>query len=108
MLKIVLAQINAHTGNISANSKKIIAAIEQAKKEYQADLVIFPESVLSGYPPEDLLLRQDFIEEIKQWTTNLKIIELGGSVQEWSRPEHEAFTSQRIPTTIQVHNILYR
>ena len=66
MLNIVLAQINTHTGNISANSKKIIATIDQAKKKHQADLVIFPELILSGYPPEDLLLRQDFIEEIKQ------------------------------------------
>ena len=64
MFNITLAQINVHTGNIIANSKKIISTIQQAKTEQQAKLIIFPELALSGYPPEDLLLRNDFMQQI--------------------------------------------
>lgn len=60
-LKIALAQINLLVGGVSANCHKIIAAAQQARDEYGADLVVFPELTITGYPPEDLLLRPDFI-----------------------------------------------
>ena len=65
MLNITLAQMNSHIGNITANTQKIISLIKQAQTTQQANLIIFPELALSGYPPEDLLLREDFIQEIK-------------------------------------------
>ncbi len=62
-LRIAVAQFNFLVGGIKANTKKIIDIIHQAKEE-QSDLVVFPELALCGYPPEDLLLREDFKQQI--------------------------------------------
>ena len=64
-LKIALAQLNFTVADIEANSAKIIAAAEQAKRQ-QADVILFPELCVTGYPPEDLLLRQDFIQQAQR------------------------------------------
>jgi len=61
-MKIVLAQLNYHIGNFEANSDKIIEAIRKAKSK-QADLIVFSELAICGYPPKDLLERKDFIEK---------------------------------------------
>ncbi|MCK5829429.1 MAG: NAD+ synthase [Methylococcales bacterium] len=66
MLKIALAQINLLVGGINANQQKIIQTAEHARDELKADLVIFPELTITGYPPEDLLLRPDFIKHANQ------------------------------------------
>lgn len=66
MLKIALAQINLLVGDIHANQQKIIAAAQHARDVLAADLVVFPELSISGYPPEDLLLRPDFIRRANQ------------------------------------------
>ena len=60
-LRIGLAQINVTVGDITGNEEKIIAAIEQGR-EWGADLVAVPELALAGYPPEDLLLKPQFVE----------------------------------------------
>ncbi len=60
-MKIALAQLNYHIGNISDNKKKIIKAIEDCKGK-KVDLVIFSELSVCGYPPLDLLERRDFVE----------------------------------------------
>ena len=54
---VVFAQIDALVGDIPGNAEKIIAAAREAEQQHNADLVIFSELCLSGYPPEDLLLR---------------------------------------------------
>jgi NAD+ synthase (glutamine-hydrolysing) len=59
-MKIALAQLNYHIGNFEANSAKIKAAITDARKE-GADLVVFSELSVCGYPPQDLLEFDDFI-----------------------------------------------
>jgi NAD+ synthase (glutamine-hydrolysing) len=59
-MKIALAQLNFHTGNFALNTGKIISCLEKAKKE-DADLVVFPELCISGYPPRDFLEFSDFI-----------------------------------------------
>jgi len=64
-MKIVLAQINPIIGALDVNCQKIIHAIEQAKK-MGAQLVIFPEMAICGYPPEDLLLLPSFISAVMQ------------------------------------------
>jgi len=71
MLKIALAQINPCVGDIEYNAGKIISNIKKAKK-LNANIVIFPELALTGYPPEDLLLKPHFIEENLRY---LKLIE---------------------------------
>jgi NAD+ synthase (glutamine-hydrolysing) len=58
-LKISLAQLNLLVGDIKGNAEKVKVAAEYARDNQQADLVVFPELTLTGYPPEDLLLRPE-------------------------------------------------
>ncbi len=60
-MKIALAQLNYHIGNLEANTQKIIQAIEQAKQQ-KADLIVFAELAICGYPPLDLLEFTNFID----------------------------------------------
>ena len=62
LLKIAIAQINFLVGNIAANIQHIIEAAHTAQ-ELGADIVVFPELTITGYPAEDLLLRKDFIAD---------------------------------------------
>lgn len=64
-MKIVVAQCNFTVGDFSGNRTKIVQAIESGKRE-GADLVLFSELALCGYPPEDLLLHPAFVEEIEK------------------------------------------
>ena len=57
-LKIVMAQVNPLVGDIHGNAELVIESARQAELEHGADVVVFPELTLTGYPPEDLLLRQ--------------------------------------------------
>ena len=61
-MKIALAQINPTVGALEQNAKSIIDNINKAKKQ-GADLVVFPELAITGYPPEDLLLKPQFIAD---------------------------------------------
>ena len=61
-MKIALAQLNYHIGNFENNISKIKDAIAKAKKQH-ADLVVFAELAISGYPPRDFLEFDDFIEQ---------------------------------------------
>ncbi|OUS29923.1 NAD+ synthase [Gammaproteobacteria bacterium 45_16_T64] len=56
-LQIVAAQLNFLVGDIQGNTQKIIDAASEAADNYAADAIVFPELTLTGYPPEDLLLR---------------------------------------------------
>lgn len=56
-LRIVMAQINLLVGDIQGNADRVIQTAICARDEMHADLIIFPELTLTGYPPEDLLLR---------------------------------------------------
>ncbi len=60
-LRCALAQINSTVGDISGNADRIAAATVQAR-ERGAALVVFPELALTGYPPEDLLLKPHFLD----------------------------------------------
>ncbi len=59
-VRIALAQINATVGDFKGNYEKIVDFIEKSKHK-RADIVLFPELGICGYPPEDLLLNIDFI-----------------------------------------------
>ena len=61
-MKIALAQQNYHIGNFEENTRKIIAGIDLAKKK-GADLVVFSELCVCGYPPRDFLEFDDFIRK---------------------------------------------
>jgi len=61
-LRIALAQINPTVGDLEGNAEKIIHYIRMAV-EYGSDVVAFPELAVTGYPPEDLLLKPGFIKD---------------------------------------------
>jgi NAD+ synthase (glutamine-hydrolysing) len=61
-MKIALAQQNYHIGNFEDNTRKIIEAIQQAEQQ-GAELVVFPELSICGYPPRDFLEFEDFINK---------------------------------------------
>lgn len=61
-MKVALAQLSYIPGDIAGNSSKIIAALETARSG-GADLAVFSEMAVTGYPPLDLLLRSDIISE---------------------------------------------
>ena len=64
-LRVVMAQADFLVGDIYANTHKVLKACEVARDTQAADLIIFPELTLTGYPPEDLLFRPHFIEHVE-------------------------------------------
>lgn len=60
-MKVALAQLNYHTGNFAANYAKMLSAIEEAKGK--ADLIVFAELAICGYPPRDFLEFTDFVDQ---------------------------------------------
>ena len=71
-LRIVIAQLNLLVGDIKGNTGKIIEASKKARDELKADMIVFPELALTGYLPEDLLLRKDFHAQVNQALNELK------------------------------------
>jgi len=69
-MRLALAQINATVGDLDGNVDKIIAFIERGKL-VQADLILFPELVVTGYPPEDLLLKPSFLAASRAAVTRI-------------------------------------
>ena len=64
-LRLALAQIDPTVGDIEGNSRLISESIDQAR-DRGAQLVLLPELCLSGYPPEDLVLRTDFLDAVRE------------------------------------------
>jgi len=62
--RVVMAQLDFLVGDIQGNTGKIITAAVDARDRLRADLIVFPELTLTGYPPEDLLLRPGFIRQV--------------------------------------------
>lgn len=65
-MRIVLAQCNPLVGDAAGNLARIAAQVEEARRRYAPRAVVFPEMVLSGYPPEDLLFHSGFREDIER------------------------------------------
>ncbi|HFK2921994.1 NAD+ synthase [Stenotrophomonas beteli] len=65
-IRIAMAQFDFPVGDVAGNTERIIEMIGQARDEHGAELVMFPELAVSGYPPEDLLLRPGFLFECEQ------------------------------------------
>ncbi|MGH8744187.1 MAG: nitrilase-related carbon-nitrogen hydrolase, partial [Burkholderiales bacterium] len=74
-MKIAIAQINVTVGDLAGNAAKVLDAARRAKTG-GANLVLAPELALSGYPPEDLLLRDGFYQACDQ-----VLQDLAGKVQ---------------------------
>ena len=70
-IRIAMAQFDFPVGDVAGNTERIIEMIGQARDEYGAGLVMFPELTVSGYPPEDLLLRPGFLYECEQAMTRI-------------------------------------
>ncbi|MEE9327645.1 MAG: NAD+ synthase [Cocleimonas sp.] len=69
-LIVSIAQINPIVGSFKHNIKLITEAITQAKADH-ADVLLFPELVLTGYPPEDLLFRPAFLKKVEDSLNNI-------------------------------------
>jgi NAD+ synthetase len=69
-VKIAIAQLNATVGDLEGNVARIADFTERARRA-GADLVVTPELALCGYPPEDLLLREDFLEACERALADL-------------------------------------
>ena len=73
LLRIALAQCNSYLGDVNKNIETIENVVNQVINK-KIDIVVFPEMFLSGYPPDDLILRIDFMRKIKEGIS--KIIKL--------------------------------
>ena len=72
-ISIVLAQIDLIVGDITGNTERILEYCERAKDESDADLIVFPELSISGYPPEDLLLHSGLKRRITEAMESIKL-----------------------------------
>ena len=66
ILRVALAQINVTVGDLSGNTKKILTYLDNAR-EVGADIVVFPELTITGYPPEDLVFKPQFIDDNRRY-----------------------------------------
>ena len=112
-MKIFLAQQNYHIGNIECNTKKIIAAIEQAKTE-GGDLIVFSELCICGYPPRDFLEFDDFINkcnnainEIKQYADTIAVI-VGAPDKNTIKEGKNLFNAAWFLYNKKVHGIIHK
>ena len=64
-IRVGIAQINSTVGDFNGNTQKILQSIDQAKS-FGVDLLTFPELAITGYPPEDLLLKPQFIRQNRE------------------------------------------
>ncbi len=89
-MRVALAQINFHVGNFSYNLNKMVQAIKDARKQY-ADLIVFSELSVCGYPPRDLLYSDRFLEECMDTVRQLAKIctDIGAIVGGPSRNENK-------------------
>ncbi|WP_277960749.1 NAD+ synthase [Pseudomonas sp. RIT-To-2] len=65
-LRVVMAQLNIRVGDVHGNVEKIIEAAQKARDDLGAQVIVFPELTLCGYPPEDLLLRSSMQSRIEK------------------------------------------
>jgi NAD+ synthase (glutamine-hydrolysing) len=65
-LRIAVAQLRNRVGDLNGNAERIAEAMEWAEQEAQADVLVLPELVLTGYPLVDLVLHQEFVEDAQE------------------------------------------
>ena len=64
-IRVAMAQLDMLVGDIKNNTESVIAQSLIARDEHKADVIVFPELTLTGYPPEDLLLRPSLTPRIE-------------------------------------------
>ncbi len=65
-VSIALAQLNLFVGDVTGNTEKFLGYATRARDELQADLVVFPELAICGYPPEDLLFHAGLLRRVDE------------------------------------------
>ena len=65
-LRVAMAQLNLVVGDVEGNARQIIDAALKAHQDDQTELIVYPELALTGYPPEDLLFRKNFIDRVNR------------------------------------------
>ncbi len=93
-VRLGLAQINTTVGDLEGNSKKILESLERARAE-EVDIIAFPELALTGYPPEDLVFRKDFLQKTREAldqiiTRTRDLVAIVGFVEESQGRTHNA------------------
>lgn len=112
-MKIALAQLNYHVANFEFNTKKIVEAIEEAKRQ-SADMVVFSELAVCGYPPYDFLERKEFVEscekaivEISSHCTGIAAVVGGPSINPESKGKN-LFNSAYFIAEGEVKDIIHK
>lgn len=88
-LRVAMAQLNFMVGDIPGNLQRILAAAAEARDQHQADLLLCSELALTGYPPEDLLLRPSLETRVEKALQQLKD-ELRGITLVLGYPRYQA------------------
>ncbi|MBM3668282.1 MAG: NAD+ synthase, partial [Actinobacteria bacterium] len=109
-LRLALAQIDPTVGDIEGNSALISEQIVRAR-DAGADIVLLPELCLCGYPPEDLVLRADFLDAARQALDELAagvegIVALAGFPERVERPQQAPPNPTIDPLVPSAHNSL--
>ncbi|WP_435103694.1 NAD+ synthase [Arhodomonas sp. AD133] len=94
-IRFAMAQLNLLVGDVPGNTDAVITAAGRARDELGAAVVIFPELALTGYPPDDLLLRDDFIDAVERGIERLRT-EVHGITMVVGAPriaEHDLYNS---------------
>jgi NAD+ synthase (glutamine-hydrolysing) len=86
-LKVALAQIDLLVGDVQGNTARVISTARAAQADLAADLIVFPELALSGYPPEDLLFHRGFRRQIDAGLNRVRA-EIGSATVAVGYPEY--------------------
>ena len=92
-MRIALAQMNTVVGDLEGNRRRILERLDEARAA-EADLVLFPELAVTGYPPEDLLLRPGFLRAAAR-CSRTSLPRRAGSRRSSGRPTSTATSSTR-------------
>lgn len=93
-VRLGLAQINTTVGDLESNRVKILEYLERARAE-DVDIIAFPELTLTGYPPEDLVFRKDFLKATRDALDQIipqvrDLVAIVGFVEEFEGHTHNA------------------
>lgn len=112
-MKIAVAQLNFHVGNFESNTKKIIKCIAEAKTQ-QADLIVFSELAICGYPPRDFLEFDDFVEkcmasihEVAKVSEGISVI-VGGPSKNDTGKGKSLFNSAFVITNQKIEKVIHK